>query len=401
METSRLPNQAKFTTDQFCGEATLSLSLCSKDICNRKTLNVHQQRAPPAEVRTRILVLFLLRWCSVREEGPLPPGRAHSSRCQAESATSEPQSRSVTRTKSCGYKRAESTCKERGAARTRRSAEWSVLIVYAHQSPNSFNAAVKDVAVKELEKQGYKVMVSDLYAMEFKASATRQDINGELKSPDLFRYGEEMQEAWSAQTLSDDIKDEHKKVQEADLIIFQFPLYWFSVPAIMKGWFDRVLVGGFAFSLEKMYDNGIFKEKKAMLSFTTGAMESMFRSDGINGDINVTLWPLQNGVLYFCGFQVLAPQIFWSPAHCPDAVRAAMLESWGQRLKGLLSESPLQFASCKLFDLSFQGGFCLRPDAKKERESQTYGITTGHHLGKPLPPDQQLRAPPGGAGGKH
>ncbi|KAK7944301.1 hypothetical protein WMY93_000029 [Mugilogobius chulae] len=226
----------------------------------------------------------------------------------------------------------------------------SVLIVYAHQSPKSFNAAVKDVAVKELEKQGCKVTVSDLYNMEFKASATREDINGELKNPDHFRYGEEMEAAWRAQTLSDDIKAEQEKVREADLVIFQFPLYWFSVPAIMKGWIDRVLIGGFAFSLEKMYDNGIFKEKKAMLSFTTGASESMFSPDGINGDINVALWPLQNGVLHFCGFQVLPPQIFWSPAHCPDAVRAALLESWGGRLKALMSEQPLKFApvSCSI-----------------------------------------------------
>ncbi|CAL1604480.1 unnamed protein product [Knipowitschia caucasica] len=274
----------------------------------------------------------------------------------------------------------------------------SVLIVYAHQSSSSFNAAVKDVAVKELRSLGFKVTVSDLYAMGFKATATREDILAELKSPENFRYGEEMEEAWRAQTLSDDIKEEHKKVLEADLIIFQFPMYWFSVPAIMKGWFDRVLTGGFAFSLKNMYDNGIFKEKKAMLSFSTGASQSMFRPDGVNGDMNVALWPLQNGVLHFCGFQVLAPQIFWSPAHSPEAVRAAMLEAWGLRLKTLLSECPLCFASSILFDLSFQGKFSLRPDVKQELEAQDYGLTTGHHLGKPLPPDNQLCAP-GGAHG--
>lgn len=39
----------------------------------------------------------------------------------------------------------------------------------------------------------------------------------------------------------------------------QFPLYWFSVPAILKGWFDRVLTQGYAFSLENLYDKGVFK----------------------------------------------------------------------------------------------------------------------------------------------
>lgn len=275
----------------------------------------------------------------------------------------------------------------------------SVLIVYAHQSPNSFNAAAKDIAVKELQRQGCTVTVSDLYAMDFKASATRDDIIGELKDPKLFRYGAETAAAWAAKTLSHDIQEEHRKVTEADLVIFQFPLYWFSVPAIMKGWFDRVFTGDFAFSLKNMYDNGVFKKKKAVLSFTTGAMESMFQPDGINGDINVTLWPLQNGTLHFCGFQVLAPQIFWSPAHCPEPVRTSMLQGWEQRLKGLLSEPPLKFASCQLFNP--ESGFRLRPEVLNETETQPHGLTTGHHINKPLPPDNQLRAPTEGAAGTH
>ncbi|XP_070821112.1 NAD(P)H dehydrogenase [quinone] 1 [Chaetodon trifascialis] len=271
-------------------------------------------------------------------------------------------------------------------------AQKTVLIVYAHQSVGSFNEAALNVAMKELVKQGYKVIVSDLYAMNFRASTTQEDIIGDLKKPELFQYGEETMHAWLEGRLSDDILAEQQKVQEAELIIFQFPLYWFSVPAIMKGWMDRVLTQGFAFSLQKMYNNGIFKNKKAMLSFTTGATQTMFRPDGINGDINVTLWPLQNGTLHFCGFQVFAPQIFWSPAHCSPDMRTAMLDGWQARLKGLLEEKPLTFAPCELFDLSFEGGFMLCPKVKKEQESQPYGLTTGHHLGKPLPPDNQISA---------
>lgn len=271
----------------------------------------------------------------------------------------------------------------------------TVLIVYAHQCPRSFNSAVCDVTKQELTKQGYKVIVSDLYAMNFRANATQDDITGDLKNPELFQYGEETMHAWLKGNLSDDIVAEHQKVEEAELIIFQFPLYWFSVPAVMKGWMDRVFSQGFAFSLEKMYDNGIFKDKKAMLSFTTGAMETMFRPDGINGDINVTLWPLQNGILHFCGFQVLAPQIFWSPGHCTPPVRTAMLEGWRGRLKGLMAEKPLTFAPSDHFNLTFEGGFMLLPKVKEERKSHKYGLTTGHHLGKPLPPDNQIAAQPG------
>lgn len=159
-----------------------------------------------------------------------------------------------------------------------------------------------------------------------------------------------------------------------------------------------------------------------MLSFTTGASQSMFQPDGVNGDINVLLWPLQvasqklrprrphaaglrmaanrfrsgffqNGTLHFCGFQVLAPQIFWSPAHSPPEQRAAMLDGWRARLKGLMAERPLAFAPAHLFNLSFKGGFTMRPEIKKLLERESFGLTTGHHLGKPLPPDNQLRAP--------
>ncbi|XP_045567667.1 NAD(P)H dehydrogenase [quinone] 1 isoform X1 [Salmo salar] len=271
-------------------------------------------------------------------------------------------------------------------------AQKTVLIVYAHQSGGSFNSAAKDVAVEALKQQGYKVVVSDLYAMNFKASATVEDITGEVKNPEHFKYGEETMQAWKEGRLCDDIIAEQRKVEAAELVIFQFPMYWFSVPAIMKGWIDRVLSQGFAFSLQKMYSNGIFKDKKAMLSFSTGSMQTMYRPDGLNGDINVTLWPLQNGVLHFCGFQVLAPQVFWCPGHSPPANRTAMLDGWRARLKTLLVERPLTFAPCELFDLTFPGGFMLRPEVREEQRTRPHGITTGHHLGKPLPPDNQLKA---------
>uniref|UniRef100_A0A8C6KME2 NAD(P)H quinone dehydrogenase 1 n=1 Tax=Nothobranchius furzeri TaxID=105023 RepID=A0A8C6KME2_NOTFU len=183
------------------------------------------------------------------------------------------------------------------------------LIVFAHQNPASFNAAVRDAAVQELEAQGFKVVVSDLYAMKFRASATKDDIIGDLKNPDKFQYGEETMLAWKDGRLSEDIRQEQDKVKQADLIIFQ--------------------------------------GKKAMLSFTTGSTQSMCSPDGINGDINVVLWPLQNGTLNFCGFQVLAPQIFWGPGHCPPDVRAKLLEGWRARLKGLLEENPLTFPPCE------------------------------------------------------
>uniref|UniRef100_A0AAX7V6D9 Flavodoxin-like fold domain-containing protein n=1 Tax=Astatotilapia calliptera TaxID=8154 RepID=A0AAX7V6D9_ASTCA len=201
-----------------------------------------------------------------------------------------------------------------------------VLIVYAHESPASFNAAAKDAAVAALTAQGCTVEVSDLYAMKFKAAATTEDITGGVKDAENFSYAKEIKL--------------QEKLKEADLVIFQFPMYWSSVPAIMKGWMDRVLgcvLSLFAHSLLSVQD------KKAMLSFTTDCPESVYSDTGINGDINVTLWPLQNGILNYCGFQVFAPQIFWDPATGSPESRSSMLEGWRTRLFNFLVDDLLPF----------------------------------------------------------
>uniref|UniRef100_A0A673XC75 Ribosyldihydronicotinamide dehydrogenase [quinone] n=1 Tax=Salmo trutta TaxID=8032 RepID=A0A673XC75_SALTR len=265
-----------------------------------------------------------------------------------------------------------------------------ILIVYAHQSAGSFNAAAKDAAVKVLTSQGCKVEVSDLYAMKFKASATAEDVTGTVKDAEHFQYGEETMLAWKEGRLSADITEEHRKLSEAAVVVFQFPMYWFTVPAIMKGWMDRVLTLGFAYTSEKRYSQGIFKDKKAMLSFTTGSHESMFSANGINGDMNVTLWPLQNGILHYCGFQVLAPQIFWPPPHIPSESRCSMLEAWRTRLEGLLGETPLYFTPSDSFDGG--RGFQLKEDIQEKHAAKKFGLTVGTHLGKPLPPNSQIKA---------
>lgn len=71
-----------------------------------------------------------------------------------------------------------------------------------------------------------------------------------------------------------------------------------------------------------------------------------------------------------------------------------MLDGWRARLHGLMAEKPLTFAACEHFNLSFEKGFLMRPEVKNEKMLERYGLTTGHHLGKPLPPDNQIRAQP-------
>jgi NAD(P)H dehydrogenase (quinone) len=56
----------------------------------------------------------------------------------------------------------------------------------------------------------------------------------------------------------------------ADLLILQFPIWWFGMPAILKGWADWVLARGFAYVAGRKYDTGMFRGKTAMVAATTG-----------------------------------------------------------------------------------------------------------------------------------
>uniref|UniRef100_A0A8C0J6S0 N-ribosyldihydronicotinamide:quinone dehydrogenase 2 n=1 Tax=Chelonoidis abingdonii TaxID=106734 RepID=A0A8C0J6S0_CHEAB len=134
-----------------------------------------------------------------------------------------------------------------------------VLVFYAYQEPKSLNGSLKNRAVEELSKQGCNVIMSDLYTMRFEPRATRNDIIGCLHNSEHVDYGVESWEAYKRRCLTSDLIEEQKKVQEAKLVIFQFPLYWFSMPAIMKDWTDRVLVQGFAHNFPQCYGDGLLK----------------------------------------------------------------------------------------------------------------------------------------------
>uniref|UniRef100_A0A8B9V4J0 NAD(P)H dehydrogenase [quinone] 1 n=1 Tax=Anas zonorhyncha TaxID=75864 RepID=A0A8B9V4J0_9AVES len=267
------------------------------------------------------------------------------------------------------------------------------LIVLAHSEKTSFNHAMAEAAASTLRAKGWDVTISDLYAMGFNPVLSRHDITGPPKNPEHFVYETEMGEAWKEGCLSSDIVAEQKKIEAADLIIFQFPLQWLGMPAILKGWFDRVIIQGFAYSVATIYEQGPFQKKKAMLSFTTSGMESTYSPKGINGDMNVFLWPMQRGMLQFCGFQVLAPQICYSVRYVTPEARAQMLSAWQKRLATIWEEKPLSIVPNSCFEMSMERGFVLKQEVLAQQEGKKQGLTVGQHLGKAFPPNQQLKAP--------
>ncbi|MDY6804256.1 MAG: NAD(P)H-dependent oxidoreductase [Cyanobacteriota bacterium] len=229
----------------------------------------------------------------------------------------------------------------------------NVLIVYAHPEPKSFCAALKNLAVSALTEAGHNVQVSDLHTMNFQAVATKEDFL-ELDNQDFFKYQVEQKIAYENEKLAPDIVAEQEKLLWADFVILNFPLWWFSVPAIMKGWVDRVFTTGFAYGGGKMYDRGGLKGKKAMLSLTTGGPATMYSSTGLNGDIGQILFPINHGILYFVGMQVLPPFIAWAPARVGDEGRQKYLQEYKERLLSLDYIEPLKYPPLSDYDEEFK-----------------------------------------------
>jgi len=219
----------------------------------------------------------------------------------------------------------------------------NVLIVYAHPEPTSFNGAMRDLAVETLSAQGHSVEVSDLYAMGWNAVAGPGDIDGPRSETSRFSLAREQTVAMENGTIAADIAAEQDKLIRADFVIFQFPVWWFSMPAILKGWADRVFARGFAYLPGRKYDTGMFKGKLAMLAATTGTSADTYAPDGIDGDILTVFWPIHNGLLRYTGFDVLPPYVAYMPAREDEETRARQLAAYGQRLEAFEHTSRLFF----------------------------------------------------------
>ena len=225
----------------------------------------------------------------------------------------------------------------------------NVLIVHAHPEPQSFTSALKNLAVAQLRGAGHEVVVSDLYAMNFNPVASAADFSSR-KNPDYLVYALEQRINYENKTIAADIAAEVEKVKAADLIIFSFPLYWFSVPAILKGWIDRVFVSGFTYGGKRFYDQGGLKGKKALLSFTLGGREHMFGDQAIHGDMETMLRPLLRGTLYYVGMDVLPPFIGYHIPYIDQAAREKILQDYSEYLSDLDQLTPLEFPTLDQFD---------------------------------------------------
>ncbi len=109
------------------------------------------------------------------------------------------------------------------------------LVVYCHPRKDSFTAAIRDVVLGKLAAAGAEVRLTDLYARGFQPALTEEEHAGYLDSP--------------ANRLP--VDRDCADLEWADTLIFVYPTWWYGLPAMLKGWLDRVLLPDVAFLMPK------------------------------------------------------------------------------------------------------------------------------------------------------
>lgn len=222
-----------------------------------------------------------------------------------------------------------------------------IFIVYAHPEPKSFCHAMLQMAVARLQQWGHQVIVSDLYLMNFNPVANATDF-GKRQNPDYLTYALEQRHNYdptkNINSLKPDIAAEVEKIFWCDLLLCQFPLYWFSMPAMVKGWFDRVLLSGAMYGGKNFYEGGKLIGRKASLIITAGSKKDFFLNENsMHGEWQTMLRPILRGTLYYVGFSVLPPFTAWHVPYVVDNDRQIMLQQFETYLKNLPTAPALVF----------------------------------------------------------
>lgn len=190
------------------------------------------------------------------------------------------------------------------------------LIVYAHPFEDSFNHAILENAVAALESKGHSVVVRNLYALGFNPVLSPADFKA-------LRSGQ----------TPDDIATEQAFIKNADAITLIYPLWWTSMPAILKGYIDRVFAYGFAYQYTKEgMVEGLLSDKKALMITTHGTPNVYYDASGMTKSLKQTT---DEGIFGFCGAKTLDHLFFGGISTSDEATRKEMLKTVQLTLKEL------------------------------------------------------------------
>ncbi|MET3035571.1 NAD(P)H-dependent oxidoreductase [Chryseobacterium sp. NRRL B-14859] len=191
------------------------------------------------------------------------------------------------------------------------------LIIYAHPNENSLNHHLLEHVVKILESEHHEIIIRDLYQINFDPVFSLDDIQGQF-----------------AGKLADDVLAEQAYITWADHITFIYPIWWTGLPAIMKGYIDRVFSYGFAYRYDQGIQKGLLKGKKAVIINTHGKSREEYEQTGMNKALSLTS---DKGIFLYSGFEIIR-HFFFDKA---DKTSAEQVKVWKEEIQNTYNQPVL------------------------------------------------------------
>lgn len=226
----------------------------------------------------------------------------------------------------------------------------NVLWIFAHPEARSLNGSLYREGLDALTGAGHQVEVSDLYAMKWNPVVDAGDYGREDDDERLL-VASASKKALEEGTLSPDIQAEHDKLARADLVVMQFPLWWFGPPAILKGWIDRVLVRGYAYGIPdpdhpgraRRYGDGGLAGKRALAVVTVGGAAESYGPRGLAGSLEELLFPLLHGTFFYTGMAALPPVAIHGTNHMSEQAYTDAAAELRRRLAEAETAEPIPY----------------------------------------------------------
>jgi NAD(P)H dehydrogenase (quinone) len=183
------------------------------------------------------------------------------------------------------------------------------LIIYAHPNPASLNHFFKETVLQSLKNSEQEVVVRDLNAIHFNPVLSLEDMQGQ-------RMGK----------VADDVKTEQDFITWADQIIFIYPIWWTGMPAIIKGYIDRVFSYGFAYRYDQGIQKGLLTGKSTIIINSHGKSNAEYEAIGMDKALALTS---DIGIFNYCGLAI-KQHFYFDKA---DRASAESISQWESQIR--------------------------------------------------------------------
>ncbi|TDO69990.1 NAD(P)H dehydrogenase (quinone) [Flavobacterium chryseum] len=191
------------------------------------------------------------------------------------------------------------------------------LIIYAHPNPASLNHFFKQTIVESLEKTGQEIVVRDLNEINFNPVLSLEDMHGQ-------RIGQ----------VGEDVKTEQGFISWADRIVFIYPIWWTGMPAIMKGYIDRVFSYGFAYRYDQGIQKGLLTGKQTIIINSHGKSNAEYEAMGMDKALKLTS---DTGIFTYSGLEI-KQHLYFDQA---DRASVENISKWENQLISAFEENEL------------------------------------------------------------